>query len=100
MVKKDVYNEFYSGQVSAMEVDHLIAELRGQINNGNYDTVLREVVKAKSGHPEKKALKVLALLGINRSDLAEQEIKKLQDDLVLTQLMEAWVYLSMVILGI
>jgi hypothetical protein len=94
--KKEVYNEFYSGQVSEMEVDHLITELRGAINSGNYDTVLREVAKSPSRHPEQKALKVLALLGINRSDLAEEEVKKLQDDLVLNQLMEAWVYLSMV----
>ena len=100
MVKKDVYNEFYSGQVSAMEVDHVITELRRQINDENYDMVLRELVKSKARHPEQKALKVLALLGINRADLAEEEIKTLQDDLVLSQLMEAWVYLSMVIVEI
>lgn len=91
----DVYNEFYSGQVSAMEVDHLITELRQGINNGNYESVFREIAASRSDHPELVALKVLALLGMNRSDLAQEVVGKIQNDLVLTQLMEAWVYLSM-----
>lgn len=98
VVKKDVYNEFYSGQVSAMEVDHFITEMRQEINNGNYENVLQEVANSKSGHPELTALTVLALLGMNRSDLAQEEVKKVDNDLVLTQLMEAWVYLSTVLL--
>ena len=97
IVKKDVYNEFYSGQVSSMEVDQFITELRKDFNGSDYETVLKKTLKSNSSHPECGALNVLALLGINRPELAEEQVKKIQNDLVLTQLMEAWVYLSMVV---
>jgi len=63
-------------------------------HEGNFETALRVLHAAPSDHLESMALRLQALLKMDRVDLAKKELKCMQerdDDATLTQLAQAWV---------
>ena len=71
--------------------------LYNQIYTGNYEGALRTLHAAPSDHLECTALRLQALLKMDRLDLARKEMKSMQekdDDATLTQLAQAWVNMS------
>ena len=63
-------------------------------HEGNLETALRVLHAAPSDHLESMALRLQALLKMDRVDLAKKELKSMQerdDDATLTQLAQAWV---------
>ena len=63
-------------------------------HEGNLETALRVLHAAPSDHLESMALRLQALLKMDRVDLAKKELKTMQerdDDATLTQLAQAWV---------
>ena len=79
------------------DLDGTLLNCRKEISGGSFSDAFKELALSNSQHPEKGALKVLALLGMNRLDLAGQESAKVANvDLFLNQIMEAWVNLASV----
>ena len=63
-------------------------------HEGNFETALRVLHAAPSDHLESMALRLQALLKMDRVGLAKKELKCMQerdDDATLTQLAQAWV---------
>ena len=91
-VAEDVEKSAQSGE--AANTTSILVNATILYHEGNFETALRVLHASPSDHLESMALRLQALLKMDRVDLAKKELKAMQerdDDATLTQLAQAWV---------
>ena len=95
-VVNDVESQVQSGE--AANTTSILVNATILYMEENYEMALRVLHAAPSDHLESMALRLQALLKMDRVDLAKKELKSMQerdDDATLTQLAQAWVNMYM-----